>query len=292
VKILGVGNATLDVINTVPCYPQEDDELRVSRHRQSLGGNCANSLLALASRQHECFFAGVLADDLAAGLIRSQLVQNQINTDNTRVITDSESPVSWVIVSEETSSRTILHHRDLPELGFDDFLACEPESFDWIHFEGRNIDQISLMMQHLQVSGFKNFSLEVEKSRAQIEDLFIYPSILMFSRQYVHQRHAGAIRRFFPELRASGIQAELYCGWGKAGGWAMDHANHIYQQPAWVPEKLVDTLAAGDVFNAAIIDAHLRQQTVAQTLEFACHMAGFKCGFEGLTGLQDFSETL
>jgi ketohexokinase len=47
----------------------------------------------------------------------------------------------------------------------------------------------------------------------------------------------------------------------------------------------VDTLGAGDVFNAAVIDARLREQDPQTALAAACTLAGRKCcqvGFDGL----------
>ncbi len=43
-RILGVGTATLDLINSVAAYPPEDSEVRASAQRRARGGNCANTL--------------------------------------------------------------------------------------------------------------------------------------------------------------------------------------------------------------------------------------------------------
>ena len=43
--ILLTGNITLDIINTVAHYPQEDEELRANSQRITVGGNATNRLL-------------------------------------------------------------------------------------------------------------------------------------------------------------------------------------------------------------------------------------------------------
>ncbi len=45
-KILGIGNAVLDIILKTDHYPHEDEELRaLSRHHQ-VGGNVCNSFMS------------------------------------------------------------------------------------------------------------------------------------------------------------------------------------------------------------------------------------------------------
>jgi ketohexokinase len=51
---------------------------------------------------------------------------------------------------------------------------------------------------------------------------------------------------------------------------------------------VVDTLGAGDTFNAAIIDGLCRQQDLAVALRDACRLAGKKCGQIGFQGLSKF----
>jgi ketohexokinase len=47
----------------------------------------------------------------------------------------------------------------------------------------------------------------------------------------------------------------------------------------------VDTLGAGDTFNAAVIDGCLGGLDTGATLQRACLLAGRKCGQIGLSGL-------
>jgi ketohexokinase len=48
---------------------------------------------------------------------------------------------------------------------------------------------------------------------------------------------------------------------------------------------VVDTLGAGDVFNAGVIDARLRGLAAERAVEWACRVAGYKCGVRGLDQL-------
>ncbi len=283
-KILAVGIAALDIINFVEGYPVEDSEVRAVQQRKSRGGNAANTLTVLNRLGHQCSWAGTLADDTASDFVRQQLLSEPIDLRHAVVIDGASLPASYIILNTENASRTIVHFRDLPEYSSDAFKKIDLNQFDWIHFEGRNIHELESMMQHLQTSNFIHFSLEIEKPREGIEELFSKPEILIFSRDYLHWNHKG-VKDFFEDLREDGVGGVLYCAWGKAGGWAMDKKGKLYQQPAWTPEAVIDTLGAGDAFNAGIIDSTLKDLPVGRVLANACKVAGFKCGLHGFDGI-------
>lgn len=65
----------------------------------------------------------------------------------------------------------------------------------------------------------------------------------------------------------------------------------MYESPAYPPEKLVDTLGAGDTFNAGIIHRLLLGRHISEALQYACKLAGTKCGIVGFDGLKDYNPT-
>jgi ketohexokinase len=282
---LGVGVATLDIVNYVAGYPEEDSEVRALRQRKSRGGNVTNTLTVLSRLGHGCSWAGMSSNDAASDYIREELLAESIGIDYVTEVKEASLPTSYITLNTENGSRSIIHFRDLPEYSFESFEKINLDDFDWVHFEGRNIPELEKMMRFLHANNFQHFSLETEKPREGIEVLFNKPAALMFSRDYVRSTHKG-VKDFFEDLRQDGIEVPLYCAWGKAGGWAMDGSGKLFQQPAWVPENLVDTLGAGDAFNAGVIDRTLQGLPANQVLEYACKIAGFKCGLNGFNGIE------
>lgn len=177
-RILGIGNATLDIINTVECYPVEDDEVRALSQRRCIGGNCANTLTVLQQLGHDCVFAGTLATDTDGDEIALGLQQQGINIDYCHRVS-GESPTSYILLSHDTGTRTIVHYRDLPEFSLADFEKIDLSTFDWIHAEGRNVIETTSMLSFIH-ERFPPlpYSVEIEKLRSGIENLFKGAAVL------------------------------------------------------------------------------------------------------------------
>ena len=121
--VLGVGTATLDIVNEVATYPQEDAEVRALGQRQMRGGNVTNSLVVLSQLGHPCAWAGTLGDDPASALILTDLDRHGVDTRLVVRHPGRFTPTSYIALSRATGTRTIVHHRDLPELAPSDLAA-------------------------------------------------------------------------------------------------------------------------------------------------------------------------
>lgn len=77
----------------------------------------------------------------------------------------------------------------------------------------------------------------------------------------------------------------MICLWGTKGVAAVDGTNTVYECKSYSPEKVVDTLGAGDTFCAAAIYAMQLKLPMNKVLEFACRIAGAKVGFYGYDGI-------
>lgn len=282
-KILAVGIATLDIINIVDTYPAEDSEIRAISQRKTRGGNATNTLLVLSQLDHQCHWAGVLIDEPDSAIIQQELLQFNIDTSACRRLNDGKMPTSYISLSQQSASRSIVHYRDCPEFSFDDFKKIELSQFDWIHFEGRNVEQTKLMLEHLrQHQPSIPCSLEVEKPRLGIEALFSLASILMFSQDYAIAHHYQKAAQLLTSLAKGSVAS---CTWGDQGAWAVDCDGQVFHRNIHDPVTLVDTLGAGDTFNAAFIDGLLNKLELSETLAKACKLAAKKCGQQGLTNL-------
>jgi ketohexokinase len=285
-RILGVGVATLDIINEVAAWPAEDDEVRALAQRISRGGNAANSLVVLSQLGHACAFAGTLASDAQSGLILADLHRAGIATIACVRHPGGSTPTSYVALSRATGSRTIIHYRDLPELRAAELADIDLDPFDWVHFEGRNPAETATMIAacRRQRPGLP-ISLEIEKPRPGVEALMDGPDVLMFSRAYARANGFRDPEPFLAEQRTRTSASRLILSWGEGGSYGLDGEGGLRHAPSQPPAALVDTLGAGDVLNAAVIDGLLAELPLAEILGRANRLAGYKCGRAGLAGL-------
>ncbi len=282
-KILGIGNATLDIINIIDHYPQEDSEFRILKQHFQRGGNTTNTLAILSQLGYNCNWAGVLVDEPDSQYILQDLNHYQINYSAVELLKSGKLPTSYILLNQTNGSRTIAHYRDLPEYAYQKFATINLANFNWIHFEGRNIAQVQLMFAYLNQSYPQiPCSLEIEKPRENIDTLFTYPKVLIFSKAYANHYGYQQPIEFLHYIRQQSLDNLLVIAWGEQGAYALDTKNQHYHSPAYPPKKVIDTIGAGDVFNAGIIDGLLKQYAVEKLLQHSCQLAGKKCGLLGL----------
>ena len=278
-NILAIGIATLDIINTVEYYPAEDSEQRAVSQHQTRGGNATNTLTVLSQLGHHCSWGGVLINEPDSQLIQQDLTSHQIDFTACKSLADGKMPTSYITLSKPTGSRTIVHHRDCPEFNFVDFEKIDLSHFDWVHFEGRNVTETRLMLLHIKKHHPQlSCSLEIEKPRSNIAQLFELPTLLMFSQQYAH---ASGFSNASQLLSSLTVNISASCTWGNEGAWVIDQHKVISHCKAFQPEQVIDTLGAGDTFNAGLIHQLVSNIEIQTALTFATRLAGNKCGQVG-----------
>jgi ketohexokinase len=285
-KLLGIGNATLDIIHVVARYPNENEEIRSRRRFVRRGGNAANTLVVLSQLGITCSWAGVLVNNADGQIILDDLHRYGIDTAPCRCLESGSVPISSVYLSEQTGSRSIVHYRDLPEYAAVDFESIELDAFDWLHFEGRNVVETCRMLDRLHADpAAVPCSIEIEKPRDGIDALFPRADVLLFSREYGLARGFSDPLSLLGSVREKCPHANLFCSWGDAGAAALDSQGNACESAAFIPAAVVDTLGAGDTFNAAVISGYLEGLDTSAILARACRLAGDKCGQYGFDGL-------
>ncbi|XP_010603084.1 ketohexokinase isoform X6 [Fukomys damarensis] len=293
-RILCVGLVVLDVISVVDQYPEEDTDRRCLSQRWQRGGNASNSCTVLSLLGAPCAFMGSLGPGHVADFVLDDLRRYSVDLRYLVFQTVGSIPVSTVIISEATGSRTILHaYRNLPDVSAKDFEKVDLARFKWIHIEGRNASEQVKMLQRIEQHNAKlpleqqiRVSVEIEKPRKELFQLFSYGEVVFVSKDVAKhlgfQSAAEALRGLYGRVRKG---ATLICAWAEEGADALGPDGQLLHSDAFSPPRVVDTLGAGDTFNASVIFSLSRGNSVQEALRFGCQVAGKKCGLQGFDGI-------
>uniref|UniRef100_A0A2R8MFW9 Ketohexokinase n=1 Tax=Callithrix jacchus TaxID=9483 RepID=A0A2R8MFW9_CALJA len=205
-----------------------------------------------------------------------------------------DTPSSCCIINNSNGNRTIvLHDTSLPDVSAKDFEKVDLTRFKWIHIEGRNALEQVKMLQRIDMHNARQppeqkiwVSVEVEKPREELFQLFGYGDVVFVSKdvaKHLGFRSAGeALRGLYGRVRKGAV---LVCAWAEEGADALGPDGKLLHSDAFPPPRVVDTLGAGDTFNASIIFSLSQGRSMQEALRFGCQVAGKKCGLQGFDGI-------
>ncbi|XP_049956070.1 ketohexokinase-like isoform X2 [Schistocerca serialis cubense] len=298
-KILCIGKVCLDELLYCDSYPVEDTVLRVLDRKLSSGGNAANNCKVLAELGVKSDLFGTLNVNSTTGsLIKEELESFGVNVNQCELIEGCEIPIAISIVNEGSGSRTFLYYtEDWPEVSYEAFLKIDLSQYCWIHVEMRKNDQLKQIVQRITEWNSKRaasgkhspvpVSLEVENNDDRCLEVMPLADFVVVSKDFarVHGYNSmpEALDGLYGRLKPG---ATLVVPWAEEGAAARGPEG-VFFSPAFPPDRVVDTLGAGDTFCAGLMLALARGRPLEQSLKFACQVAGTKVGVRGFRGLGD-----
>ena len=279
-KIVGLGACVLDTIISCKEFPPEDHKYCSDSIKTVIGGPVTNALLASAKLGVESHFVGCLADDDKGQILLKQFNDNNVLTNSVKIIQNTQSFISYVILTSN-GSRTCIFNRgnvpDNPNL----INYSEIDNATVLHLDGNYLRSSIECAKYAKNKGVK-VSLDAGGLYAGIENLLPYVDVLIPSEEFAlgltgKENVEDAIleiqKRYHPEI--------LVVTQGVKGGCYIKDGGIQYYDSFKV--NCVDSNGAGDVFHGAFLSAYCNGAKLEDCCKFASAVSALKCTKIGVT---------
>eukprot|EP01062_Namystynia_karyoxenos_P079612 TRINITY_DN8429_c0_g1_i1.p1 TRINITY_DN8429_c0_g1~~TRINITY_DN8429_c0_g1_i1.p1 ORF type:complete len:353 (+),score=85.45 TRINITY_DN8429_c0_g1_i1:83-1060(+) len=288
-RVVFVGSVGADIVFEVSAYPSEDSEIRASAMHRRRGGNAANSACVagqlLRGLAAVSLVANLPSEDPFSASAAADLAECGADTSHCPTPSGCSLPLTSIMTSLATGSRTCVTFRDAPEL-----VAAPVEAAiralrpQWVHFEARGTEEATGQMMRAARAAGAVVSVEMEKRRCA--GLLQLADIAVCSSDFATWQ-GGDPTSFIKQCAAAG--RAVIVTQGAKGALHVDGrggaAAEVKGTPAHPPPgQIVDSVAAGDTFNAALVAAFVRcgASELAPAVEYACRVASCKIARRGL----------
>ena len=287
-KILLVGSANMDLSMNIYKMPMEGETLLDDGGvAYTPGGKGANAAVAFAKLGGECVFCTKLGRDAHGQRLYEYYKPCGINTSYIKVDPDSPTGLAVVIKESNGSNRIIVYpgaNRTLNNDNIIDAFNSRPDAL-YLGFE----IPFSMAVAAAKIARANNVPIFVDAAPASKEyALESLPEVEIFSPnetetfEYTGVMPKGtdsclkAAYSLFQKVKAKYIVIKL----GSRGAFFFD-GKHFDLIPAYRPDEVVDTTAAGDTFTAAMTLEYLRSGNIKEAIKFGAAAAAISVSRKG-----------
>lgn len=288
-KVVGLGQCSLDYITLVDNFPVEDTKQEVLDFVVQGGGPVATALVTLSRLGVKASMIGRVSDDRAGDEIRRGLREEGVDTKGLLVREGGKSQLAFIMVNSEKGTRTICWQRPTVP-------AVNPREIDPALFKNATFLMLDGLMAEASyhaasVASKRNIPIMLDAGRMRpgMLKLAYMSDYVVCSEEFVSGMKLS-LKEAFKKLSGGKAKA-VTITLGDKGSFTW-HEGKIFMQKAF-RVKTVDTTGAGDVFHGAYAYGVLQGWNMKKTVEFASLVAAMKCRkLGGRTGIPTLQEAM
>lgn len=276
IDVVGIGAAVLDILVTVDGYPQEDTKHQSQQTKFQGGGPCTTGLVAMSKLGVSSCYMGTLGDDMYGDFLRKALDTYGVDRKSLRLIPNSQSFHSVVLLNVANASRTCVWNRGTvtpPE--YSDIDLDVLKNAKYLHLDGHQMECAIYAAQKAKEFGVK-VSLDAGNPYPGIERLLPLVDVLIPSEEFsLKYTGCATAEEAAAQLYAKYHPDVLIITQGSRGGFIWEDGKAV-RYPAF-SVNAVDSNGAGDTFHGAFVAARVKGLSVAEAAKFASATSALKC---------------
>ncbi|KAJ8899170.1 hypothetical protein K2173_011957 [Erythroxylum novogranatense] len=185
--ILGCGGVSVDFLAAVASYPKPDDKIRSTSLKVQGGGNAGNALTCAARLGLRPRLIAKVADDSQGRSILEELESDGVDTSFLVVSKEGNSPFTYVIVDNQTKTRTCIHTPGDPPMVPNDLpqssLLSALEGARIFYSDGR-LPETALLIAQEAFRKDIPILIDAERTREGLDDLLNLASYAVCSAKF------------------------------------------------------------------------------------------------------------
>ncbi|MBK7142806.1 MAG: hypothetical protein IPH75_12080 [bacterium] len=272
IDCLGLGIIPLDLLFTVPYYPEAGGKIDATSVIVQGGGPVPNTLVGLSRLGLKTAVIAAVGDDLFGQLNIEDLKREDVDA-RYMVVKKQQSAAAAGFIEQESGRRTIALHRDIVVKPADLKLASYPIP-RLVHLDGRDLPAaIKLANWAHKVGAIVSF--DIGSMRNDVSPIFPLVDHLVvadaFALPFTSSRTAIEAIAHLALICPGTIVVTV----GLAGSVGLEDGQFVRQQAYKVP--VADTTGAGDAFHAGYLYGLLQGWGMQERLRFGAAVAALKC---------------
>lgn len=291
-KIVGIGANVYDTLITAPFYPTEDTKLRATGVKECGGGPCGTGLVAAAKLGASAAYIGALAKDSGGEFLLADMKRFGMSTDFVDMVEGKSSFSSYIVLSEESASRTCVFNKaNLPDFEIDEKKATAIRAAQVLMVDGNELENAVKGAKIANESGCKVL-YDAGGLYDNVEKLLPYSDILIPSEEFALGHTGAATAEEAAKILFDKYSPEVVViTQGVKGGIIYDGCE-IKSYPSFKVDA-VDSNGAGDVFHGAFAFSVTMGYNYYDSCVFSSAVSALKCTKLGARdGVPNFDETI
>ncbi|MBW2065082.1 MAG: sugar kinase [Deltaproteobacteria bacterium] len=276
IEVLGLGQACVDYLGTIPHYPDEDGKIELLDLRKECGGPASTALVTLARLGINVSFLGSISTDPFGKDILEALLREGVDTSFLKVTPGYTSQFAFIAITKGSARRTVFWHRGtVPHLIARDIDLRPFPGAKVLHLDGLMVEASMEAASQAKERGIK-VVMDAGTLREGTMDLLPLIDVLIASEHFARPltRSGSSPQEDIKLLHELGPQ-EVLITMGERGSLGLGREGLFFQEAFSVVP--LDTTGAGDVYHGGYIYGLLQGWKMAECMRFASAIAAMNC---------------